>query len=105
MKKVTAVAGEVGTQLRDRSRTVKLRVVEIARASRSKSEQGQQRMKNLFRKLLEASGRVAAQARQFAQEIANGVKRSVDFQKQRALEAMQKELETMVERVQQVRRQ
>jgi len=105
MKKITAVAGEAGTKLRDRSRSVKLRVVEIARASRSKSEQGQQRMKDLYGKLLEASGRVAAQARQFAKEIADGVKRSADFQKQMALEAMQKELETMVERVKQVRRQ
>jgi IS5 family transposase len=37
MKRVTEVAGEVGTKLRDRSRSVKLRAVEIARVSRSKS--------------------------------------------------------------------
>ena len=40
MKRVTEVAGEVGTKLRDRSRSVKLRAVPIARVSRSKSEQG-----------------------------------------------------------------
>jgi len=105
MKKITEVAGEAGTKLRDRSRSVKLRVVEIARASRSKSEQGQQRMKDLYGKLLEASGRVAAQAQQFAKQIADGVKRCADFNQQAALEGMKKELETMLLRVKRVRRQ
>lgn len=41
MKKVNEVAEGAGTPLRDRSRSVKLRVVEIARVSRSKSQQGQ----------------------------------------------------------------
>jgi len=105
MHRISEVADEAGTKLRDRSRSVKLRAVEIARASRSKSQQGQQRMKDLYRKLLEASGRVAAQAQQFAQEIADGVKRSADFKKQTALEGVRKELETMLDRVKQVRRQ
>lgn len=105
MKRVTEVAGEVGTKLRDRSRSVKLRVVEIARTSRSKSEPGRQRMKVLYGKLLQASGRVACQAQQFVNEIASGVKRASDFPKQAALEGMKKELETMLGRVRQVRRQ
>jgi IS5 family transposase len=105
MKRVTDLAGEVGTKLRDRSRSVKLRVVEIARVSRSKSEQGQQRMKDLYDKVLQASGRVARQAQQFVNEIASGVKRSADLKKQAALEGMKKELETMLGRVKQVRRQ
>jgi IS5 family transposase len=105
MKKVTELAGEAGTKLRDRSRSVKLRAVEIARVSRSKSEQGQQRMKDLYGKVLESSGRVARQAQQFVDEIASGVKRSADFKQQAALEGMKKELETMLGRVKQVRRQ
>ena len=36
MKKITAIAGATGTRLRDRSRSVKLRVLEIARVSRAK---------------------------------------------------------------------
>ncbi len=36
MKKITALAGPVGTKMRDRSRSVKLRVLDIARAARSK---------------------------------------------------------------------
>jgi len=63
MKKVTAIAGAVGTKLRDRSRSVKLRAVEIARASRSKSAQTQQRMKGLYEKLLPATSRVVGQGK------------------------------------------
>jgi len=105
MQQITGVAGEVGTKLRDRSRSVKLRAVEIARVSRSKSEQGQQRMKELYGKVLATSGRVARQAQQFANDIACGVKRSADFKKQAALESMKQELEIMLGRVKQVRRQ
>src|SRR5438552_5157891 len=36
MKKITAIAGEVGVKLRDRSRSVKLRVLDIARPARAK---------------------------------------------------------------------
>ena len=39
MKKITKIAGEVGTMLRDRSRSVKRRVFDIARAARSKAKQ------------------------------------------------------------------
>jgi IS5 family transposase len=81
---------------------VKLRVVEIARASRSKSEQGRERMKGLYEKLLEATAAVVGQARRFAKDIAEGVKHSSDVMKQAALEGMKKELETMSPRVKQV---
>ena len=37
MKKITQIVGEAGTKLRDRSRSVKLRVLDIARAARSKA--------------------------------------------------------------------
>jgi IS5 family transposase len=70
MKKVTAIAGQVGTKLRDRTRSLKLRVVEIARASRSKSPQGQARMKDRYEKLLAGTGRVVGQAKRFVAEIA-----------------------------------
>ncbi len=39
MKKITAIAGEVGARLRDRSRCVKLRVLDIERAARAKGPQ------------------------------------------------------------------
>jgi hypothetical protein len=48
MKKVAAVVGEVGRQFRDHSRSVKRRVLEIAYASRNKTEKGQQKMKAAY---------------------------------------------------------
>src|SRR5947209_18107200 len=76
MKKVTAVAGKAGTQMRDRSRSAKWKVLAIARASRNKTEQGRQKMKNAYVKLLDITSRVAGQAKKFSQEIAVRVKQS-----------------------------
>src|SRR6202161_4940065 len=45
MKKITKIAGKVGAKLRDRSRSVKLRVLDIARAARSKAKQSQEKLK------------------------------------------------------------
>ena len=101
MKKVTAVAGNAGTQMRDRSRSAKLKVLAIARASRNKTEQGRQKMKNAYVKLLDITSRVAGQAKKFSSEIAEGVK-------QGNLSVMHKakqQLDEMIPRVQQVLRQ
>ena len=56
MKKVTTLAGTVGAKLRDRSRSVKLRVLDIARAARSKVPQSQERLKQAYGKLLTSMG-------------------------------------------------
>src|SRR6266568_4907487 len=105
MKKVGTLAGAVGAKLRDRSRSVKLRVLDIARAARSKVPQSQEKLKQAYRKLLDATGRVVGQAKRFSKEIAKGVKRSADFMQQAALEGLRKEIDTMVPRVQQVIKQ
>ena len=52
MKKITAIAGDVGAKLRDRSRSVKLRVLDIARAARAKGPQSQERLKRCYGRLL-----------------------------------------------------
>jgi transposase, IS5 family len=54
MKKITKIAGDVGTKLRDCSRSVKLRVVEIARAARSKATPGRERSNRAYGRLLRA---------------------------------------------------
>jgi transposase, IS5 family len=41
MKKIVGIAGAVGAKLRDRSRSVKLQVLEVARAARSKHSASQ----------------------------------------------------------------
>jgi IS5 family transposase len=101
MKKVAAVAGEAGTKFRDRSRSVKRRVVEIAYASRDKSEKGQQKMKAAYGKLLEATSRVVGQAKKFSGDIAGKVKKG----SQTVLRKAQQQLDEMIPKVQQVMRQ
>lgn len=105
MKRVTSLTGAAGTKMRDRSRSVKLRVLDIARAARSKAPQSQDRLKQNYRKLLDSASRVVGQAKRFSKEIAVGVKRCSGFMQQAALEGLRKEIDTMVPRVQQVIRQ
>lgn len=105
MKKIAGIAGETGARLRDRSRSVKWRVLEIARAARSKGPQSREKLKQAYRKLLDATGRVVGQAKRFSKEITEGVKRSADVLQQVVLEGLRRELETMAPRVRQVMRQ
>jgi IS5 family transposase len=105
MKKVEEIAGKAGATLRDRSRSVKLRVLEIARAARSKGEQSQEKLQQAYQKLLASTSRVVGQAKRFAEDIASGVKSSADILQQAALEGLRAELDTMAGRVQQVMRQ
>jgi len=105
MKKITKIAGEIGTKLRDRSRSVKLRVLDIARAARSKAKQSSAKLTNNYRKLLESTRRVVGQAKQFSKEIADGVKWSNDPLKQLVLEGLRQEIDKMVPLVKQVMKQ
>jgi transposase, IS5 family len=101
MKKVAAVAGQVGTQLRDRTRSIKLRVLAIARASRNKTESGKNKLKQAYVALLEATSRVVGQAKKFSKEIAEGIKRG----NRKLLRRARRQLDEMIPRVQQVMRQ
>jgi IS5 family transposase len=105
MKKVTAIAGKVGATLRDRSRSVRRRLMEIGRIARSKGVQRQEKLTRAYRQLVSATGRVVGQAKRFSREIGARVKRSSDVLKQIALEGLRQELDTFVPRVQQVMRQ
>ncbi len=102
MKKVTAIAGAIGTKLVNRMRSVQRRVAEIARASRAKGEKGKQRIEPLYRKLLGITGRVVGQAKRFSSEIASGVKRSSDVLKQARLEGLKCAIDEMLETVKKV---
>jgi IS5 family transposase len=102
MKKVTVLTGAAGTKMRDRRRSVKLRVLDIARAARSKAPQSQEKLKQGYGKLLDSVGRVVGQAKRFSQEICEGVKRCSDFMQQAVLEGLRQEIDTMLPRVKQV---
>ena len=105
MKKITAIAGDVGTRLRDRSRSVKLRALDIARSARSKGKQSGEKLKQNYSKLLDSTSRVVGQAKRFATEIADGVKQGKDPLKQLALDGLRQFIDTMVPRVKQVMKQ
>jgi IS5 family transposase len=96
------IAAGAGAKLRKRSRSVKLRVLDIARAASSKVPQSKEKLKQAYGKLLNTTGRVAGQAKRFSQEITEGVKRSADILRQAALEGLRKGIDTMLPRVQQV---
>jgi hypothetical protein len=66
MKKIAGIIGAADAKLRDRSRSGKLRVLEIARAARAKGGQNGERLARAYRRLLEATGRVVGQAKRFA---------------------------------------
>ena len=68
MKKITAIAGTVGTKLRDRSRSVKLRLLEIGRVARAKGPINQDKLKQRYGRLLDATSRVVGQAKRFSVE-------------------------------------
>jgi IS5 family transposase len=101
MKKVGEVAAQMGTQLRDRRRSIKLKVLAIARASRNKTESGKEKLKKAYAALLDTSSRVVGQAKKFSQEIAEGIKKG----NQKLLEKAKSQLDEMIPHVQQVLRQ
>jgi IS5 family transposase len=101
MKKVGQVAGQVGTALRDRTRSIKLKVLAIARASRNKTESGKTKLGQAYVELLAATSRVVGQAKTFSREIAEGVKHG----NRKLLAKAKRQLDAMIPRVQQVVRQ
>jgi transposase, IS5 family len=102
MKNITKMSGEVGCKLRDRSRSVKHRVMEIGRAARAKGSQGKEKLQKAYGDLLNSTNRVVGQAKRFAQEIIDGTKRAMSGVQQEVLECLRGELEQMIPRVRQV---
>ena len=105
MKKITRIAGEAGTKLCDRGRSVKLRVLDIARAARAKGKPHQERLARAYGRLLNSTSRVVGQAKRFSREIVQGVKRSKDILDQLALDGLRQQIDAMVPLVRQVMKQ
>jgi transposase, IS5 family len=105
MRKITKIAGTVGTKLRDRSRSVKLRLLEIGRVARAKGPVNQDKLKQRYGRLLDATSRVVGQAKRFSDEIGRRVKRSKDILEQFALNGLRQELDLIIPRVRQVMKQ
>src|ERR1700745_3263374 len=88
MRKITDIVGMAGTKLRNRSRSVKLRVLEIMRITRAKGSLNRERLQQRYRRLLDTTSRVVGQAKRFSEEISDGIKRSADVFQQIALEGL-----------------
>ena len=67
-REMKRIGNVIGIAIRDRTRSIKLRVLEIARASRNKTETGKAMMANAYGRLLEATSHVVIQARKVAAE-------------------------------------
>jgi IS5 family transposase len=104
MKKITKIAG-AGTKLRDRSRSVKLRVLDIARAARSRAKQSSEKLKRVYGQLLNSTSRVVGQAKQFSAQIAAGVKQANNATGQLKLDRLRRQIDEMMPRVKQVMKQ
>jgi IS5 family transposase len=105
MRKITQIVGVAGTKLRDRTRSVKLRLLEIGRIARAKGPLNQDKLKQRYCQLLTTTSRVVGQAKRFSREITQGVKRSKDVLKQLALEGLRQELAEMTSLVKRVMKQ
>jgi IS5 family transposase len=100
MKRVTAIVGAVGTKLRDRTHSVKYRLLEIGRASRTRGGPAKEKLQGPYRRLVATTGRVVGQAKRFVHEMTTGVKSRVDVRARAALDGLKQELEVMLPRVQ-----
>jgi IS5 family transposase len=105
MRTISKIVGAAGAKLCDRSRGVKLRVLDIARAARAKGKPHHERLKRAYSQLLNSTSRVVGQAKRFSKEIAEGVKRSTKILHQLTLEGLRSELDAMVPLVRQVMKQ
>jgi IS5 family transposase len=105
MRRITELSVAAGAKLRDRARSTRRCLIQIGRASRSRGEQGRQRMWQCYRRLIAITQRVVGQASRFAREVANGIKRSKHWNDYAILEGHRQYLESMIPRVQQVVRQ
>jgi IS5 family transposase len=107
MKKITKIAGAIGTKLCDRSRSVKFRLLEIGRIARAKARGviNRDKLKQSYGELLNTTSRVVGQAKRFSAEIVQGVKKATTDMKQLALEGLRHEIDKMVPLVKQVMKQ
>jgi IS5 family transposase len=93
-------------KLRDCSRAVLHRVLEINRAARSRQPEASERMSRSYCALLRITRSVATQAERVAEKLGDGrVTRHLGFFEQLAAEGVKQQLETMLPRVDQVLRQ
>jgi len=96
MKQIEREVGDVGTRLRDRTRSVKHRLIEIGRSAMRKSEGAVARRTEAYRKLVTTTKKVMGQAKLFSQEVAAGVKQASTLGGQLLIQGLAIYLEEML---------
>lgn len=95
MKQIERKVGDVGTRLRDRTRSVKHRLIEIGRSAMSKSAEAGGKRVEAYRKLMATTKKVMGQAERFSKEVALGVKHASTPLGQVLIEGLANYLEEM----------
>jgi IS5 family transposase len=74
MRRIEREAGQAGTRLRSRLRSVKHRLLEIGRAAKERNPQAQEKIQRSYQRLMETTRQVVRQAQTFVKEVARGIK-------------------------------
>lgn len=93
MGRIQQMVGDTGTKMRDRMRSVKYRLIEIAKACRGKGEESRTKQKRAYEKLMSTTGRVLSQARTFINEVTTGLKQAATPIRQLIVESLARHLE------------
>src|SRR5204863_508901 len=93
MKRIEEEVGRVGTRARNWMRSVSHRLIEIGKATRGEGEEGKERQKKVYRKLMAVTRKVVAQAEAFVDEVRQGIKKAADWQGDLVVEALARQLE------------
>ena len=92
MKRIQKLTNKAGSTLRDRSRSVKLRVFQIARSARMAVEERKTNQKAAYQKLMTIVGRILSQAETFVREVSTGIKKATTPVRQMVLNALMEQL-------------
>ena len=104
MRQASAALSGVAGRVRDCTRTVRRRILEVSQASRDKTERGKGKLRQAYENLLAITARVMRQAGRFSTAVATQIQRARGHRRMRLLKA-QHQFAEMIPRVEQVIRQ
>jgi transposase, IS5 family len=100
MKKIASKSGGLKRKVRDRTRSVRKRVMAIAQASRHKGEEGERKRQREYRQLLRLTRQILNDSKRVLGEV-----EAMSARRRRAVQGLREELEMMANRVRRVVRQ
>lgn len=95
MRRIEQEVGNAGSKLRDRTRGVKYRLIEIARSARERKERSKAKRQRSYQRLMHTTRKVVVQAERFVKEVADGTKQAMSSIGQVRVRALSKYLKEM----------